>query len=517
MTQRLLLNAASAGVLYGVNMVIAFILSPVMVRELGNRDYGIWEMVLSFCGYFGILELGLGPAIIRYVAREIALENTAGLNRIFNCAFWGFFLVGLISLGGMSLAALWPERLLNLRPGELSFLGALCIIVGCNLFVQFLGTVFVAFLMGRQEHFWINLFRSGLYVVQAYFIYGALTKWGEAKLLWIAGITLGGNISQYLVFAIMSFGGSWPVRIRKGAFSSETTRELYRFGFKSAIIMVSDRILRQSLPLVIGHISGVAMVIFFVLPKRLVDYASDFTASLNMPLMPYFSAIDAVRRSETKMKEWFPISRAVSFLTMPAACMLMVLGEPFLNIWIGPEYGVEGRWVIIFLSISFWVGGTFSNSSRVLIAGGQHGPAAKRVLMISIVAIFLTIPASKIGSVSGVALALLLADLAAIWVFWNAASAYVGIGLAEHFHISIKPLIVPVGFLLAGLLSGRALFVVPGYFALLTTAIISLGLYLAAAWHFALKPQEKEFVRLNWGRLSANSLAGFIRTLRRGV
>ncbi|NWF57401.1 MAG: oligosaccharide flippase family protein [Syntrophaceae bacterium] len=517
MTKRLLLNSGSAWILYAVNIVVAFIMSPVVVRELGNRDYGIWEMLLSFCGYFGILELGLGPAIIRYVAREIALENPSGLNRIFNSGFWGLLLVGLISLGGMALASLWPEKLLNLQPGEVSSLPALCVIAGLNLLVQFVGILFVALLMGRQEHFKINLFRSCLYVLQAFFIYLALTRWGEPKLVWIASVTLVGNLFQYVVLAGMSFSGSSPIRLRKDGFSVDTAKELYRFGFNSAITMVSDRILRQSLPLVIGHLSGAAIVVFFALPKRLVDYASDFMSSINMPLMPYFSSIDALREKDTPMKEWFPISRAVSFLTGPAACVLMVLGEPFLNLWIGPEYGTGGRWVVLFLSVSFWVTGAFSNSSRVLIAGGQHGPPARKVLLISILAILLSLPATRFWGVSGAALVLFLADSTSSWVFWRAASTYAGIRLSEHLDITLKPLVLPLSFLLTMLLAARIWILFTGYFELMATASLSMGLYLVAAWRFALHPQEREKVRLELRRFSVNTWIGFRKAVRRGI
>ena len=499
MIKRLFLNSLSSGVLYAVNIGIAFILSPIMVFELGNRDYGIWEMLLSFCGYFGILELGLGPAIIRYVAREIALENPEGLNTIFNSAFWGLLFSGLLGLAVVSLAAVWPEKLLNLQPKEVSYLSTMCVVAGLNLLVQFLGTLFVAFLMGRQEYLKVNSFRSGFYILQAIFIYLALTRWPGSKLLWIAVVSLAGSIFQYLVLAFMCFGGRNPIKFSRNAFSWDIAKELYRFGFNSAVLMVSDRVQRQSLPLIIGHVSGAALVVFYAIPKRLVDYARDFVFSMSMPLMPYFSSIDAVRSNE-KMKEWFPTSRAVSFLTMPAAAMLLLLGEPFLNIWIGPEYGAKGRWVVIFLSMSFWISGTFSNSSRVLIASGKHGPAAQKALVISTIAILFSLPATIYFGVSGSALVVLFANLAADWVFWRYASVWVGVSMPEHFKKTIKPLLVPTFCLLVVLISIRGSCKLVNYFDLFTTAVAAILAYLSAAWRFFLTAEERATIRLSFSQ-----------------
>ena len=500
MTKRLVLNSLSAGVLYAVNIVIAFILSPIMVFQLGNRDYGIWEMVNSFCGYFGILELGLGPAIIRYVAREIALENPEGLNRIFNSAFWGLLFSGLLASGVISLAAVWPDKLLNLEPSEISYLSAICIIAGLNLLVQFPGTLFVAFLMGRQEYFKVNLFRSTFYVLQAIFFYLALTRWVGSKLLWIAVVSLAGSIFQYLVLGFMCFGGENAIRFSRRAFSWDIAKELYRFGFNSAVLMVSDRVQRQSLPLVIGHVSNAAFVVFYALPKRLVDYAKDFVFSMSMPLMPYFSSIDAVRGNQ-KMEAWFPTSRAVSFLTMPAAGMLLLLGEPFLNIWIGPEYAARGRWVLIFLALSFWVSGVFSNTSRVLIASGQHGPVARKALFISGIAILLALPGTIYFGVSGSALVVLLANLAADWFFWKAASVCVGVRMKEHFENTIKPLLIPTSCLLLFLILRRSFWEISSYFDVFMAVGLSLMVYLAAAWRFSLSSEERAGIVLRLQRI----------------
>jgi O-antigen/teichoic acid export membrane protein len=505
MSKRLILNSASAAVLYAVNIVIAFIMSPIIVRALGNRDYGIWEMLLSFCGYLGILEIGLGPAIIRYVAHEMALENREGLKRVFSSAFWGLMIVGLMSLAFWGLVALKPETIFNLKIGDVDSLSLLCVLAGLNLMVQFVGTLFVAFLLGRQEHFYVNLFRCFFFSFQAAIVFFALTRWNGPKMIWIAGITLVGNILQYGVICGMVFQREKGLSLNWSGVSLSTMKELYRFGFKSALLMVSDRIQRQSLPIIIGHTIGASFVVFYAIPKRLVDYARDFVVSLGIPLMPYFSSLDALRLEGERMKEWVPISRAISFITLPAAATLIMLGEPFLNIWLGVEYGERGRWVVIALGASFLLTGIFSNSSRVLIASGMHGPPAIKALLISLLAISAAIPTTMWFGVNGAVLVVMTADLAACWVFWRAASKYVGIGFPEHFNVTIKPLLMPIAFFSGSLAAGRAVFAPSGYGAMAVVAIAALGLYLIAAWHFTLEIGEKHFIWSQLNRFAAKT------------
>ena len=53
--KKLLLNSLSGTSFYLINIVVAFIMSPVIIRALGNRDYGLWELVMSVIGYMGLL------------------------------------------------------------------------------------------------------------------------------------------------------------------------------------------------------------------------------------------------------------------------------------------------------------------------------------------------------------------------------------------------------------------------------------------------------------------------------
>ena len=46
-------NSLSGGVVPVIKVGITFIMAPLIVRALGNYDYGIWEMVFAIVGYMG--------------------------------------------------------------------------------------------------------------------------------------------------------------------------------------------------------------------------------------------------------------------------------------------------------------------------------------------------------------------------------------------------------------------------------------------------------------------------------
>ena len=110
------LNSASSILAFLANVAVVFIMSPIIVRQLGNTGYGIWDLILSFCGYLGLLEVGLGPAIIRFVAKSTSLEEHQETQRIFVTSAAALSLVGLASLVMMLIISLDPHSIFGTSP-----------------------------------------------------------------------------------------------------------------------------------------------------------------------------------------------------------------------------------------------------------------------------------------------------------------------------------------------------------------------------------------------------------------
>jgi O-antigen/teichoic acid export membrane protein len=288
-------------------------------------------------------------------------------------------------------------------------------------------------------------------------------------------------------------------------------KELYLFGFNSTLFMASDRIQRQTLPIIIGHVMGAQYVVFFAMPKRLIEYAKGFIISIGMPLTPYFSTIDAKRKIGEPLREWFPSSRALTFVSLPVAITLFALGERFIHIWLGVEYATQGRWVIILLSVSFFFSGILPNSRRVLVAAGQHGPVARRTLIASIVTGVIAVLLTRIWGVSGTACALMVGEIIFLYISWVYVSKYIGITLAHHLKVVFKPLIVPLIVLVAFYVAGLTVFTALTYGNLIQIGFLAFLPYLISAWFFALKSEERQMVYL---RLSEVRQALFNKTSR---
>ena len=74
----------------GLGYVISIIYTPIMLRLLGQSEYGLYNLVASVVAYLGLLNFGFGSAYIRFYSRYKVNNdrvNIAKLNGMFLIVF----------------------------------------------------------------------------------------------------------------------------------------------------------------------------------------------------------------------------------------------------------------------------------------------------------------------------------------------------------------------------------------------------------------------------------------------
>src|SRR2546426_3781680 len=78
-----------------VNVAVGLLLSPYIVRTLGEERYGIWALMFGLLDYIWFLDMGLNTAVVNFVARFGARRETDEINRVVNTALAYFSGVSL--------------------------------------------------------------------------------------------------------------------------------------------------------------------------------------------------------------------------------------------------------------------------------------------------------------------------------------------------------------------------------------------------------------------------------------
>lgn len=505
MKTNVLLNSVTGTGLYIVNILVSFIMSPFLVHTLGNSNYGIWEVILSIVGYMGIMDLGVGPALVRFVSVAHSKGDRRELVQIVSSANMFFLVLGGVAAALLAIVSIFPESLFSSSSHSSGYITTILLLFSINVGLQFPLTVFTGTLMGLQRHYLLNISRVVLTICKAFAVFFILTKYPSSGLVALVIIEGVGNLVQLLLFGGAVYYDKEIPRISFKSCSMSTMRELWTFGLKNMVMMISSRLQIQSMPIIIGSVLGLDKIVYFVMPRRLVEYARGLSTSIGFPLTPYFASFYGKDDQRSLRESWLKTSLALHIVSGAMPIVLLFCGVPFIYRWLGAEYADAGRWVLYFMLIGLVVESFSPNAFRMLTAANRHGRAAYIWLAISLASLPLAVAAAKIWGLPGVALVCSAATVAGTIISLVQACAAVSVEFYQYVKITMLPLVVPL-MILASLLWGSGnLLPEYGYLQIVLQLLIGGFGYLIAVWFLVLDRAIRAKVLLKLGHVVGNS------------
>lgn len=491
--KRLATNAVSGIVAFVVSVVLAFVMTPVIVRGLGFEWYGIWELAIGLVGYFGVLELGVGPALVAYVANAVARNDDEELNRILNtglCALMALGAVGALVFAGMSLFA---DKVIPVQSTSDVALPTLMIVFGLILAASLIRLSLSGFLLGLQAHALVNATQMVLSIVQAVVIYQILAMQASYPLLKMALVVLAGSLVQTAIMAV-------TIRVlRRGSrfnfryFDKGTVKSLLHYGFKSTIIRASEGLLKRLVGFSIAHTAGVGKIVFFAMPNRLIEYAQSFVAEAALPLTPYYANIAGGGDRKAVVDAWLETTRVCQVAVFGLAAGTLALGTPFIAVWISEQVATDSRWVFLILAMCLFSPAIGCNGGRLLMSVAKHGPLATFASIHALICFALSLALGSVWGVEGVAASMTIYSVGcALRELTLACREYEvapGLLVRKAMVPFLLPLAIGTGssFLLA-------LWLPPdSYRAIFAHAMVVSSSYLVAVWLLALSSPERRF------------------------
>src|ERR1700688_279758 len=94
--RQILKNVGSSWSALGTNVLVGIFLSPLILHRLGDAAFGIWVLIFSVTGYYGLFDLGIRSSIVRYVAKYSASGEKKELDRLISTALFTYSAIGFV-------------------------------------------------------------------------------------------------------------------------------------------------------------------------------------------------------------------------------------------------------------------------------------------------------------------------------------------------------------------------------------------------------------------------------------
>ncbi len=70
----------------GLNALIGMIYVPLMIKYLGQQEYGLYQLMGSLISYFAIMDFGLSSTVVRFYSKYDAEKDKKGKENVLGIA-----------------------------------------------------------------------------------------------------------------------------------------------------------------------------------------------------------------------------------------------------------------------------------------------------------------------------------------------------------------------------------------------------------------------------------------------
>lgn len=499
---RLLRNIATNYLRFILMGLMGFVLTPLMVRWLGDGDYGLWVTIFSLTGYFGLFDQGIRPSLVRYVSRDHANGDVDGLSRTLSGALALYGAAGILTLIATIVATAYFPVWFRIDPAHADTARATVLLSGLTLALGFPFGVFGATLSGMQRYDIGNAI--GILVGVARTVGFIVVLRLDGGLVGLAAVSLVLSLVGHALSTVFALRLLPGVRLAWNRVGRHHLAMIGSYGGFAFIGALANSVTFQADALVITALLGAAQVTPFALAAGLIDSVRSLVYSATFVLSPTASELETKGEAGKLHAMMIAGSKYSVLLSWPVLFGLIVFGENLLVTWVGPGYG-SAAVLITILAVPTLLSLPQSATCSVLYGISRH----KGVVALSLLnaatnlglSLLWAVPYGLVGVALGTAVPLGVIGGVAMMVFGCRALA---LPLPRYLWEGIgRPGLAALAFLVPAV-AVQWRFHPTGWVPLFAACAGSWVVFAAVAWRFALTREE----RGKWGRMMPRLLRG---------
>lgn len=473
-----------------IHILSGLIYTPIMLRLLGQSEYGLYQLVASVVSYLSLLSLGFGAGYMRFYSRYKVVNDTKGIARVN-----GMFLIIFSVIAGICLLC-GAVMIANIRwvfgsgllPEEMDKARILLAMMVFNMAVSFINSVFTSNITANEK-FILQRMIELLRVLFNPFL---------TLPLLIMGFGSVGVVATATFFTIAAFMANVAYCIKKlhirfsfGDFDFSLLKEMWAFTFFIFINMIVDQINWSVDKFLLGRMIGTTAVAVYGVAGQLNSMYQSMASAVSGVFVPRVNILVAQGNSDRTITELFAKVGRIQFMILALALSgFIIFGRSFIGLWAGEGYG--GSYQIgLLLMIPVTVPLIQNLGIEIQRARNMHKARSIVYLFVAISNIFVSIPCIKRWGASGAAIGTAISLCVGNCLFMNWYYYFrLGINIA-FFWKEILRIVPPIAAaMIFGTLLNKFLPMQRIIFLLPSMAAYAV-VYCAMVWRFGMNDYER--------------------------
>lgn len=476
-----------------IKILTMLLYTPIMLRLLGQSEYGLYQLVHSVVSYLGLLSLGFTASYIRYYSKFKVEGKQEEISKL-NGMFMTFFLIiaGIaLTCGAIMVTNIEAIFKTGLSDSEYPIARVLMVLMIINLAITFPNSVFTCITSAHEKFFFQRLLIILQNILNPFLTLPLLILgYGSIGMVLITTFLTLAQFIANICFVKFRLKEKF---IYKG-FNFSLLKDIWRFTFFIFLNQIIDQINWSVDRFLLGRMIGTTTVAVYGLGAQINTMYLQLSSSISSVFVPKVNSIVANDNDNHQLSLLFTRIGRIQFMVLSLILSgFIFLGKPFMKIWGGEGYE-ESYYVALFLIIPVTVPLIQNLGIEIQRAKNKHQARAIVYFFIAIGNIFLSIPLIKLmgatGAAVGTAISLFVGNI--MFMNWYYHKR-IGIEIPMFWKsiVSIIPaLLIPA---VPGILI--MLFVhINNLIQLIIWAILYSIVFCSSMWLFGMNESEKKLI-----------------------
>lgn len=489
-------NERKVGVLLTyLNLAIGFVIplfyTPIMLRLLGQEEYGLYGLSNSVISYLGLLNMGLGSAIVRYLMR-CRVENSADkFNRMA-----GLF---LLLYAGVAAAALIVGMLLTnltgsvfgagLSESEIDKLNILIVIMAAGTAISFISSVYTSLITCYERYTFLKMLAVFGTVASPVF---------NLVVLYMGMASVGMAVVSVVLQCINCGVYIWYSRVKLNIvpvfhdLPFDQLKDIFGYSTFVFVGLIADMLYWATDKVLIGAMIGTVAVAIYNVGGTFQGIMQTLSSAISNVFTPEVNRNVVERRPIDTLSELLIRIGRVQYLFVSLVLSgFVVFGKPFIRLWAGEGYS-EAYPVALLTMVPMAVPLIQSIAFTVIKAQGKHQFRSMLYAVLAVVNAVSTYFLIPVMGITGAALCTCVVFVLGHgfimnWFYYKK----IGLDIPGFWMNMLKMSVVPAGMTMVSLLIG---FQIENLWQLLLGAVLYTGIFCILSWLFSMNRYEKDLV-----------------------
>lgn len=481
-------------------LLVGLLYTPLMLRLLGQSEYGLYSLIGAVAGYLSILDMGLGSTIVRYTARNRVVGDKLSESKLNGLFLAIYTLIGIVTafigLGMyMNIEALFGG---TLSQGELQRARLMMLMLVINIAVTFPLSIFGSIMQAYERFVFLRVVNI-LRVLLNPCISLPFLFWGYGSVT-LVGVTVFLNISCLLINVYYCFS-KLHVKFTRGKFERAFLWEVMGYSFFIFLNAIMDKVYWGTGQFILGITVGTIEVAIYAVAMQFMMMYMSFSTGISGVLLPKVTMMVAEGASSESLTQLLVKIGRLQFMVVwyIFSCFLLV-GRDFLSLWAGEGY-LSAYPMVLLLMLALFIPLVQNAGIAILQAKNLNRYRMTAYTIAAATSFIVSFPASKIWGGMGCAICTAMALLVSTGAIMNRYYQR-NIGLDMHFFwknlgkmARMPAILLVISYVL---LKGNAEVT---WLNFLEKSVVYTVLYGLVLYRFSINDYEKGLCRSAWRRM----------------